>query len=111
MTYTSTANNFYNNFYIADCFNQDYLIQMPSHFTARESSDFKQQFQDICQKSSDLKKIICDFSQTIFMDSRGLNALCQIFQLAQKEGIDLSFSSFSPQIKIILSLTGLDELF
>ena len=98
-----------NNFSIYYHSHQAYLIQMPSQFTAREASNFKQQFQQICQSSLPLNKIICDFGQTIFMDKNGLVGLCQIVHLAQQESIELAFASFSPQIKIILSLVGLEE--
>ncbi len=100
-----------NNLSVSNGFRQVYLMQMPSHFTALEVRDFEQQFQEICQPSSAVQTIICDFAQTIFLDTSGLASLCQIFKLAQKQDINLAFSSFSPQIKIILSLSGLDRLF
>ena len=107
MIYTATANNLS----ISPDSHPAYLIQMPSHFTVREASNFQQQFQEICSTSWGLNKVICDFSQTNFMDSSGLVGLCQIVKLAQQESIELAFASFSPQIQIILSLTGLEEFF
>ena len=105
MTYTATANNFS----VDRHFAQTYLIQMPSRFTAIEASNVEQQFQEICQNRSAFNKIICDFGQTLFMDSSGLVGLCQIIKLSQRKGVALAFSSFSPQKKIIFSLTGLDK--
>ena len=107
MTYTATANKFS----VELNFSQTYSIQMTSRFTATEASNFEQQVREICQNKSAFNKIICDFSQTLFMDNSGLVGLCQIINLSQKTGVTLAFSSFSPQIEIIFSLTGLDEYF
>ena len=107
MTYTATASNFF----VDHHFYQTYLIQMPSHFTAIEASNFEQQVQEICQNRSAFNKIICDFGQILFMDNSGLVGLCQIIKLSQRTGVALAFSSFSPQIEIIFSLTGLDKYF
>ncbi len=107
MNYTATAKNFSADHH----FYQTYLIQMPSRFTAIEASNFEQQVQEICQNRSAFNKIICDFGQTLFMDNSGLVCLCQIIKLSQRTGFTLAFSSFSPQIEIIFSLTGSDKYF
>ena len=60
-------------------------------------------------RRSTADKIICDFGQTLFMDNSGLIGLCQIIKLSQRTGVTLAFSKFSPQKKIIFSLTGLDK--
>ena len=106
MTSTTLTNNF-----SLTNLNQACLIQMPSKFTTSEANAFKQLFQQFCQNSLAVKKIILDFGQTIFMDSSGLVGLCQIVQLAKNTKFDLTFWSFSPQVKIILSLAGLEQVF
>ena len=105
--------------------NQACLIQMPSNFTSVEANSFKQLFQQLCrrdsvvlersflqlrQNSSAVKKIILDFGQTTFMDSSGLVGLCQILQLAKNTKFNLTFWRFSPQVNMILSLTGLEQV-
>ncbi len=105
--------------------NQAYLIQMPSNFTSVEANSFKQLFQQFCrrdsivldrsflqlrQNSCAVKKIILDFGKTTFMDSNGLVGLCQIVQLAKNTKFDLTFSRFSPQVKMILSLAGIEQV-
>ena len=106
--------------------NQACLIQMPSNFTSVEANSFKQllrqfsrrnsvlfrqSFFRLRQNSSAIKKIILDFGQTTFMDSSGLVGLCQIVQLAKNTKFDLTFWRFSPQVKMILSLAGLEQVF
>lgn len=90
--------------------NQEILIKMPLRFTVLEADSFQQQFQKICQTSSAATKIVLDFSQTTFMDSSGLIALCRMVQEARTSRYNLAFSSFSPQVQMILSLAGLDEV-
>lgn len=92
-------------------FNQEILIKMPFRFTVLEADSFQQQFQKICQNSSAYKKIVLDFSQTTFMDSNGLIALCRMVHQARSSRVNLGFSSFSAQVQMILSLAGLDEVF
>ena len=104
--------------------NQACLIQMPLNFTSVEANSFKQLFQQLCRKGSivsqrsffrlrqnsfAIKKIILDFGQTTFIDSSGLVGLCQIVQLAKNTKFDLSFWRFSPQVKMVLSLAGLEQ--
>jgi anti-anti-sigma factor len=83
---------------------------MPLRFTILEADCFQQQFHKICQTSSASKKIVLDFSQTTFMDSSGLIALCKIVREARNSRVNLVFSSFSPQVQMVLSLAGLDEV-
>lgn len=88
-----------------------YLVEMPSKFTLLEANYSKKLLQKLCKTKSKIKKIILDFAHTINMDSNGLLGLCQIVQIAKNSEINLTFGSFSPQVKIILSLAGLEKLF
>jgi len=120
MTSTTITNNF-----ALTHLNQACLIEMPSNFTSVEANSFKQLFQKFCRRdpnlfqwsfaqlrknSSAIKKIILDFGQTTHIDSNGLVGLCQIVQLAKNTKFDLTFSRFSPQVKMVLSLAGLDQV-
>lgn len=96
------------------------LIDMPSKFTSVEANYFKQLLQ---QNNVNLKlvttnllapvadKIIFNFERTSFIDLGGLAGLCQMLNLARENKIDLSFSRFSPEVKIVLSLIGLEQVF
>ncbi len=115
MIYTTVTNNFTITHLERTC-----LIRMPSRFTAVENNSFKQLFQQICcsgesvtaaSSNSMFEKVIIDLGQTTFVDSAGLVGLCQILRLARETNISLTFLSFSPQIKIVLSLAGLESAF
>ena len=106
MTNTTLKNNF-----LLTNKNQAYLVQMPSKFTSLEAKSIKQLFQEFCQIGSKIPKIILDFTPTTFIDSSGLAGLCQIVQLAKNTKLKLTFGGFSPQVKIVLSLAGLEQVF
>ncbi len=121
MTSTTITDNF-----SLTHWNQACLIQMPPNFTSVEADSFKQIFQQFCRRdsilfrgnffrlrknSSTIKKIILDFEQTTHIDSSGLAGLCQVVQLAKNIKFDLTFRRFSPQVKIVLSLAGLEQVF
>lgn len=100
-----------NSFLVTDL-NSIPLIQMPSQFTSTEANCFKQLLQQtLGQSQSQLRKVILDFEQTTFIDKGGLIGLCQILRLARDIQADLSFTSFSPQVKMVLSLAGLESFF
>lgn len=89
------------------------LINISSRFTVTEADaleDFLQSIPTNLQNSSG-NKVVLDFGQTIFIDNKGLVGLCKILRLAKTKEINLSFLSFSPQVKIVLSLVGLKHLF
>ncbi len=96
------------------------LIHMPSRFTSTEANFFKQLFQQFScssepvadkQPNLTIKKVIVDFGKTTFIDNGGLVGLCQILRLARESQTELNFLSFSPQVKMVLSLAGLEQVF
>lgn len=89
---------------------KSYLIKMPNQITTREADYLEQQLMKLKQDELNTQKIIYDFSETTFMDSSGLNGLCKIIKASRQNQIKLDFSNFRPEIKIILSLTGLDNI-
>lgn len=95
-------------------------IDMPSKFTSAEANYYKQLFQDFNPDSKPLatnviklinNKIKFNFEKTTTIDRGGLAGLCQIVKLARKNQIELSFSQLSPEVKMIFSLIGLEDLF
>ena len=105
MKYTFTTSNLY-----ITAQNSTYLIQIPSQFTATEASNFTQYINEIHDTGSTVKKMILDFGQTTFMDSSGLFTLCQIVKAFREKDIELTFLRFSSEVKMILSLVGLDRV-
>ena len=115
MTYTATANNL-----LLTNLDHAQLIHMPSRFTSTEANFFRQLFQQFNDSSEAvasepsncaIKKLIVDFGKTTFIDNGGLVGLCQILGLARDSKTDLSFLRFSPQVKMVLSLAGLEQFF
>lgn len=95
------------------------LIRIPCQFTATESNFLEKLLLEFCISNdrnlthfndSLPRKITIDFGQTTFIDSNGLMGLCKIVRLAKDEKIELRFSSFSPQVMMVLSLAGLERI-
>ena len=108
-----------NNFLITNLENTQ-LIIMPSKLTSNEVGLFKQLILETAESSkainlncsdSGVNKIVLDFRKTTFIHNDGLIGLCQIFQIAKEKKIDLVFKSFSPQVKMVLALSGLENVF
>ena len=101
MTYTIATNSFWTTDY-----ENTKLINVPTHFTAAEAKFLEIFLQSIQTNmpSSLSKKLVIDFGQTIFIDSKGLIGLCKILRLAQTKKIDMSILSFSPQVKIVADI-------
>lgn len=96
--------------YIDKNLDKSYLIKMPTRITTQEADYLEQQFMELEQDELITSKIIYDFSETIFMDTSGLKSLCKIIKASRNNQIKLDFWNFTPEIKIILSLTGLDRI-
>ena len=90
--------------------NSTYLIQISSRFTVTEAHHIAQHLDEIYCNDSTVKKISLDFGKTTFMDNNGLFTLCQIVKTFRQKEINLTFWRFSPEVKMILSLVGLDNI-
>ncbi|MBD1910653.1 sugar transferase [Leptolyngbya sp. FACHB-16] len=84
---------------------------IPAIFTVAQAVNFKQGFQEICQKHPELSRAVLDFRNTKFMDSSGIGALVAAKKLAQKQRIELVLQNLSEQVLMVLSLADLDKLF
>jgi anti-anti-sigma factor len=91
--------------------NQICLILLPPLFTVTEAVAFKKKFQEICQTEQAPTRIVLDFGQTSFIDSSGIGALVSCQKSATSHEIEMILWSPSPQVQMVLSLTGLDEFF
>jgi len=87
------------------------IVQVAARLSVIEAVTFKQTCQQLIQGSSSTRQIIIDFHQTTFMDSSGLGALVTNFKAAQERGIEMILQNVTPQVRAVLSLTGLEDVF
>lgn len=85
-------------------------LQMPSRLTVLEAESFREFFQETVQRYGSVTRVILDFEQTHVMDSSGLGAFLGSFHYAQSQGIQLISQNITPEVMIVFSLTGLDEV-
>lgn len=85
-------------------------ILLPSRLTVLEAESFRRFFQDTVQCYSSVTRIIFDFEQTHIMDSSGLGAFLSNFHYSQSQGIQVMSQNIAPEVMMVFSLTGLDEV-
>lgn len=90
--------------------NEAHLIKMPSRFTSSEVKNFENHFQSLVKSGVKLSKVILDFGKTNFMDGSGLICLDRFFKVTKKYGVHLLIEDISAEIKLMLSLIGVDEI-
>ncbi|NET57895.1 MAG: anti-sigma factor antagonist [Symploca sp. SIO2E6] len=83
---------------------------MPERLTVLEAVAFKENCQALLQDPNTTEQIICDFSQTNFMDSTGVGALVSNLKQARTKGVELSLKGVTPPVVAVLELTGLDKV-
>ena len=87
-------------------------VPLPVLFSANEAVSVKQSVQELFQNNSGkISLLLLDFSQTTFMDSSGIGALVNCRKLTAAEGAKLRLINLSSQVRMVLSLTNLDEVF
>lgn len=87
------------------------ILSTPAVFSVVEAVTLKQDFQQRCQEHADLSVAVLDFSQTTFMDSSGVGALIGCWKIAKSKNIQLVLRNISPQVKMVLTLADLINLF
>jgi anti-anti-sigma factor len=85
-------------------------IQLPPRLTVIEAKDFQQCFQAALAENNTLTDIILDFDQTQVMDSSGVGAFLHNLKCAQAKSIRLISRQISPEVMIVFSLMGLDQV-
>jgi anti-anti-sigma factor len=85
-------------------------IQIPPRLTVLEAESFREFFQETVQRYGSVTRVILDFEQTHVMDSSGLGAFLGNFYYAQSQGIQLISQNIAPEVMMVFSLTGLDEV-
>ncbi|MBE9170293.1 anti-sigma factor antagonist [Pleurocapsales cyanobacterium LEGE 06147] len=87
------------------------VIKLPERLTVLEAIAFKETCSQLLQQSSPGQRIIFDFSQTKFIDSSGIGALVSNLKAAQEQNVELVLEEVQPPVMIVLSMTGLTEMF
>ncbi|MFM7448422.1 MAG: sugar transferase [Leptolyngbyaceae cyanobacterium] len=87
------------------------IFVLPRAFTVVQAVHLKRECQQVFQQNPDLSSIVFDLSQTTFMDSSGLGALVGCWKLARNYRVPLTLKDVSPQIRSILTLADLTDLF
>lgn len=85
-------------------------MQIPIRLSGMEAVAFKENFQQLLQKSDLPKQMIFDFSQTTFIDSSGIGALVSNHKNARQKGLEMILRGVPPQVMAVLVMTGLDKI-
>jgi anti-anti-sigma factor len=83
---------------------------LPERLSVLEAVPFKTSFQNVISLNPPPKKIILDFSQTVFIDSSGIGALISNLKTTKAKGIELVLKSVGSQVMAVFSLTSLDQV-
>ncbi|WP_448562394.1 STAS domain-containing protein [Trichothermofontia sp.] len=86
------------------------LLQLPTRLSNSEAPVFTQVCQQLLQKGTSSKQIVMDCSQTSFLDRYGLDALVTNINIARQQGIVLTLRNVHPAMRVVLSITGLEQV-
>jgi anti-anti-sigma factor len=88
------------------------MIHLPKRLSAASEAEIlRETFQLIMQNEPAPRKIILDFSQTIFIDSSGIGILMYILRSVQSCNTKLILWGIHPDVKELFSLLDLDDVF
>ena len=85
------------------------LLGFPRRFTVAEAVRFRQCLEELLPLHPGTRRIVLDFSRTELIDSSGLGSLIPNLKLARARGIPLQAWSAGAQVKLALSLMGLEQ--
>jgi anti-anti-sigma factor len=86
------------------------IVQLPPRLTVLEAVAFRQEFAQKLTASPELRKVVLDFGQTTVIDSSGIGALVSNIKLTRAQNLTLVAWSVNAQLKLALSLSGLDQI-
>lgn len=87
------------------------VIEVPATLTVVEAVTVEQNVKRCLAQEPTPAQIIIDLSQTTFMDSSGLGALVIGYRACQQHQIPMILRGVQEQVRMVLSLTDLDQLF
>jgi lipopolysaccharide/colanic/teichoic acid biosynthesis glycosyltransferase len=85
------------------------LLGFPRLFTVSEAVRFRQCLEELLPLYPNTRRIVLDFSRTELIDSSGLGSLIPNLKLARARAIPLQAWSAGAQVKLALSLMGLEQ--
>jgi anti-anti-sigma factor len=85
------------------------LLGLPRLFTVREAVAFRDCLETLLPRHPQVGRIVLDFSRTELIDSSGLGALIPNLKVARARGIPMETWSAGTQVKMALSLIGLEQ--
>jgi anti-anti-sigma factor len=85
------------------------LLGFPRRFTVQEAVAFRDCLARLLPERPELREIILDFSHTEMIDSSGLGSLISNLRQAGTRGIPVEAWSVGEQVRLALSLVGLDQ--
>jgi len=86
-------------------------VRMPKTMSASAAETFRETHLQLRNQYSNIDQIVLDFDDTFFLDSMGLGALVSLYKDAQSNAVNLLLSQVSSQVMLVLSMTGLEEVF
>jgi anti-anti-sigma factor len=85
------------------------LLSFPRRFTVQEAIPFRHCLERELPLHPDTRRVVLDFSRTELIDSSGLGSLIPNVKLARSQAIPLVAWSAGAQVKLALSLAGLEQ--
>jgi anti-anti-sigma factor len=85
------------------------LLSFPRRFTVQEAIPFRQCLEQELPRHPDTRQVVLDFSRTELIDSSGLGSLITNLKQARTRSIPLVAWSAGAQVRLALSLAGLEE--
>jgi lipopolysaccharide/colanic/teichoic acid biosynthesis glycosyltransferase len=85
------------------------LLGFPRLFTVSEAVRFRPCLEELLPLYPNTRRIVLDFSRTELIDSSGLGSLIPNLKLARARAIPLQAWSAGAQVKLALSLMGLEQ--
>ncbi|MBK1649278.1 anti-anti-sigma factor [Rhabdochromatium marinum] len=85
-------------------------IHMPKELSVVEAVPFRNAFRSVCEVPDPPRELVLDFGKTRFLDSSGIGALSGCMKIAKARDVDLALASVGPEVRAVLTLTGLDRV-
>jgi anti-anti-sigma factor len=85
------------------------VVQFPNTLDSSNVSQFTHEIESLIETG--VKIVLLDLKNVTFMSSSGLMALVYILKVVKAAGCTLLISSRSEPVRMLLEMTGLDQVF
>lgn len=85
------------------------VVQFPNTLDSSNVSQFTHEIESLIETG--VKIVLLDLKNVTFMSSSGLMALVYILKVVKAAGCTLLISSRSEPVRMLLEITGLDQVF